>query len=102
MLPFIYCVFLMLVLIFLCCAKLGTAMPNIHKISYRGKQWLLENYSGEPYQFEQVSLRVDGQFFMLLVFSTPAANMRKTVLVFNDQLQKTEAKTLKIISKIKR
>lgn len=72
--------------------------PDLHKLSYHRQFWLLHTRNGQEIKYEKIQIRLDTGFFMLIALR--GINRRRTVVVFYDQITKSECRMLHIIEKI--
>lgn len=72
-------------------------MPEyIHLVHHPG-YWLLHRFNGEIMRFETMSVSFDAGFFVLLTLSKE--NVRKTWVIFHDQITKEQWRALKLTSR---
>ncbi|MDA9271861.1 hypothetical protein N9Q05_00540 [bacterium] len=87
---------------FLCVSMMRIMRNNVpvcgyHTLSYHKNFWQLQDKQGKTIKYEHASIRVDTGFFLLLTLKT--GHLRKTILMFNDQLSTLEYRMLYLIEK---
>ena len=75
-----------------------TPFQIYQKIGYHEKHWYLYQINGEKKRYQQVKIRFDGVFFILIVLI--AEQDKKKLILFNDQITNSHLRIIKLISKV--
>jgi hypothetical protein len=95
---------LVFIVLFLCCSMTYIIYNPVPQsayltLSYQVKKWILLDKNNQESVFDNLTICVDGGFFMLLKLTN--ANQYKLIVIFYDQLSKLQSRNLHLQEQLK-